>query len=97
MPQDFESLLAQRAELDRQIEALRAAEKANAIQKIRELVSQHELTESDIFGKSKSAKSTKIHVAPKYLNPETGETWTGRGRQPVWIRDKDPEQFRIAQ
>lgn len=24
-------------------------------------------------------------VPPKYRNPETGETWTGRGRSPRWL------------
>ncbi|GLK96367.1 DNA-binding protein [Achromobacter xylosoxidans] len=24
-------------------------------------------------------------VAPKYRHPETGETWTGRGRAPRWL------------
>ncbi len=24
-------------------------------------------------------------VAPKYKNPSTGETWTGRGRKPKWV------------
>ncbi|MGK0283218.1 MAG: DNA-binding protein H-NS [Patiriisocius sp.] len=27
-------------------------------------------------------------VAPKYKNPANeSETWTGRGRQPIWVRD----------
>lgn len=26
-------------------------------------------------------------VAPKYRHPETGETWTGRGMQPRWVRE----------
>ncbi len=28
-------------------------------------------------------------VAPKYRNPETGATWTGRGRTPRWILDAE--------
>lgn len=33
----------------------------------------------------KSKKRGK--VAPKYRNPENqSETWTGRGRQPIWVR-----------
>ena len=36
--------------------------------------------------KKKSGKRGK--VAPKYKNPEdSSETWTGRGRQPLWVRD----------
>jgi DNA-binding protein H-NS len=25
-------------------------------------------------------------VAPKYRNPQTGETWSGRGLQPNWLK-----------
>src|SRR4051794_26861983 len=32
-------------------------------------------------------------VAPKYRNPESGETWTGRGREPGWIKGKNREEF----
>jgi DNA-binding protein H-NS len=27
-------------------------------------------------------------VAPKYRDPETGDTWTGRGKQPRWLQAK---------
>lgn len=34
-------------------------------------------------------------VAPKYKNPSTGETWTGRGKAPRWIVEKDRNNFLI--
>ena len=34
-------------------------------------------------------------VAPKYRDPETGATWSGRGRTPRWMAGKDPAQFTI--
>ena len=34
-------------------------------------------------------------VAAKFRDPETGKTWSGRGREPVWIKGKDREEFRI--
>jgi DNA-binding protein H-NS len=34
--------------------------------------------------KAKLAKTRKP-VAVKYRNPETGETWTGRGKAPKWL------------
>ncbi|MFM8547533.1 MAG: H-NS family nucleoid-associated regulatory protein [Betaproteobacteria bacterium] len=48
-------------------------------------------------GKTKSGGAT---VAPKYRDPETGATWTGRGRPPVWMAAKiaagqTKEQFLI--
>lgn len=34
----------------------------------------------------KAAGKTRGKVAPKYANPaDTSQTWTGRGRQPLWV------------
>lgn len=49
---------------------------------------------------AKARKAVK-KVAPKYRNPENAkETWTGRGRQPLWMaaqvkKGKKPEEFLI--
>lgn len=38
----------------------------------------------------------KLNLAPKYRDPESGNTWTGRGRAPTWIRDAaDRDEFLI--
>jgi DNA-binding protein H-NS len=42
----------------------------------------------------------KRKVAAKYRNPKTGDTWAGRGAQPVWMREaikagKQPDDFLI--
>lgn len=43
---------------------------------------------------AKPAKPTRRHaskgikVAPKYRDRKTGQTWAGRGVQPVWLREK---------
>jgi len=36
----------------------------------------------------KKASGKRGKVAPKYKNPANGdETWTGRGRQPLWVKE----------
>jgi DNA-binding protein H-NS len=37
------------------------------------------------------AKPAKVRkpVAVKYSNPETGETWTGRGKPPTWLKAQE--------
>jgi len=30
-------------------------------------------------------------VPPKYRHPETGDTWTGRGKPPKWITAAEAE------
>ncbi len=38
--------------------------------------------------KRKGRKGKRAKVAPKYQNPaDPKQTWTGRGRQPVWVRE----------
>lgn len=36
-------------------------------------------------------------LPPVYKNPDSDETWSGRGRCPKWLVDKDREQFRIQE
>jgi DNA-binding protein H-NS len=33
--------------------------------------------------------------APKYRDPATGATWTGRGKPPNWINGKDRDSMLI--
>ena len=43
----------------------------------------------------KTRRSKGQKVAPKYRNPETGDTWTGRGREPGWIKGKNRDDFAL--
>jgi len=36
-------------------------------------------------GKPVAAAKPARQVAPKYRHPETGDTWTGRGKAPRWL------------
>jgi len=36
-------------------------------------------------GSRKAAPAAKRPVAPKYRHPQTGETWSGRGKAPRWL------------
>lgn len=50
---------------------------------------------SALLGTAATVKR-KRNIAPKYRNPKTGETWSGMGRAPVWIRDaKNRDRFLI--
>lgn len=84
----YQELLAQKAELEKKIENARKQELAEAIAKIKSLMAQYGITVADLGGKAatgKPAGGKGGKVAPKYRNPATGETWTGRGRQPKWV------------
>jgi len=94
----YKELLQQREALEIQIKEARARELSDAIALVRKTVDEFGLTVSDVFRPSDRRSLSKgSKVKPKYRNPATGETWTGRGKPPVWIRNEDREQFRIKQ
>ena len=83
----LKDLLAQRAALEQQIAETQERERSDAIGKVKSLMQEYGLTVADLTAraaKTSSAKSSK--VAAKYRNQATGETWSGRGLQPKWLK-----------
>ena len=98
MSQTYKELLEQREALEKAIAQARQNEIAAAVAKVRELVAEFGLSAQDVFP-SRGAKASRkpiAKVAPKYRDPATGQTWTGRGKAPKWIDGKDRNQFVIA-
>lgn len=97
----YQELLAQRAELDRQIAAARRAEKSDAIAAVKKLVADHGLSAEDCGFKAGAARGrAKTTVAAVFRGPN-GETWSGRGRTPKWLaaleaQGQSRDRFRIA-
>ena len=84
----LQELLDQKAALEKAIETTRKQERAEAIAKVKTLMSEYGLTVSDLSNKS-AAKSSGVKgskVAVKYRNKATGDTWSGRGLQPKWLK-----------
>ena len=102
MTNSYKELLKQREALEQAIATARAHELSEAITKARELVAEFGLTVQDVFpsgrGASKSGNkaSSGNKVAPKYRDPATGQSWTGRGKAPKWIDGQDRARYLIA-
>lgn len=90
----YKELLEQRAQLEKQISDARKAEVGDAVAKIRTLMKDYGLSISDIEPTSRPADKRE-KVEPKFRDPQTGATWTGRGKPPAWIRDKNRDDFAI--
>jgi DNA-binding protein H-NS len=93
----YKELLKQQEALSQQIEEARKKEIADAVAQVRTLVSDYGLTAQDVFpsGRKSSKPSSGTKVAPKYRDPATGQTWTGRGKAPKWIDGRDRTPFLI--
>ena len=85
-------------EIDKALEALRQErdsvlrnESKQALAQVKQIIAKFCFTAEQLFGETK----IRAQAAAKFKNLETGETWSGRGREPKWIKGKDVEQFRI--
>lgn len=90
----YKDLLAQKEKLEVQLEAARLAEVESAVQQVRQIVQEYGLTAEDLGLATKTKKRKGTVVPPKYLDPKTGATWSGRGRAPAWI-GKNRDRFLI--
>jgi DNA-binding protein H-NS len=88
----LQELLAQKEALEQKIAELKKTERDDALRSARSLIQTYDLTVDELFGKQKSPVKA---AAAKYRNPETGETWSGRGRAPRWLDGKNRENFAI--
>ena len=84
----LQELIAQKESLERQIEQTRQKDRSEAIAKVRGLMDEYGLTAADLSTKA-SAKprgGSGTKVAAKYRDKSTGESWSGRGLQPKWLK-----------
>ncbi|AXF19427.1 histidine biosynthesis protein [Burkholderia pyrrocinia] len=98
MAGNYKALKAQLDALQERTEAARMAELEAVIAQVRELVAEYGITEDQIYGRKRAKNAAKPAVVaePKYQNPKTGETWSGRGRTPAWIANaKDRAKFLV--
>lgn len=81
-------LLAQKAALEKQIIETQREEKASAIAQVKALMAQHGLSLADLGSRANAAapRAPGGKVAAKYRDPATGDTWSGRGLQPKWLK-----------
>ncbi|MBK4737328.1 H-NS histone family protein [Noviherbaspirillum pedocola] len=96
----YKDIQNQIAELQRAAEEARAKEVQGAVEQIRTLMADYDLSIEDIQGASKGKKSgkgakSKAQGKVQYRDND-GNTWSGRGRMPGWLHGKDKEQFRVA-
>ena len=90
----FREFQAELEKLHQQSERTRRAEKAAAVERIRSLIAEYGMLPEELAG----AWQGMSHAPPptvKYRDPETGATWTGRGRAPRWMDGQDRSRFEV--
>jgi DNA-binding protein H-NS len=96
----YSELKAQIAKLQAQADEARRQEVVNVIAEIKQRIAEFGLSAHDL-GFAEAARRgrppKKAPLPPKYQDPKSGATWSGRGKPPKWIAGKNRERFVIAQ
>ncbi|MFA7680892.1 MAG: H-NS histone family protein [Pigmentiphaga sp.] len=99
----YQALQAQIKKLQEKATAVRNKERIPVISQILRSMEEYEITVEDLRAAqnktstprraSSAAKAVKSArpVPPKYRHPETGDTWSGRGKAPRWLAAAEAE------
>ncbi|ELW9532547.1 H-NS histone family protein [Burkholderia cenocepacia] len=94
----YQKLLEQYEQLTQEIEREREAEAERlvnlVVERVRQVLAEFHL-DIDVVPRAAQEPHRRKRPTPKYWNPETGQTWCGRGRMPLWLAGKDPERYRV--
>jgi len=95
----YEELQAKIADLQAQAAKVKEEEKEQAIAMARTMISAYGITARDLgldkAPKTKTGPKPGNKVSPKYRDPQSGATWSGRGKTPRWINGADRSQYAI--
>lgn len=108
LPEDAPSWLIQlagavqsipREEFSRQIKSFTSSLEQrwhdSAVNEARRLVEAYDLQPKDVFSRSVGVKKAQGSRNVKYMDPNTGNSWSGRGRRPDWLSGKDLTEFQV--
>jgi DNA-binding protein H-NS len=95
----YEEIQAKIADLQAQAARVKAEEKAQAIEAARAMIDSYGITAKDLgldkAPKVKTGPKAGNKIAAKYRDPQSGATWSGRGKTPKWINGADRSQYAI--
>jgi DNA-binding protein H-NS len=80
----YKDLIAQREQLEVQLQEAFKEERANTMEEIIRKMKLHQISLDELRDPVSVAKPK---VPAKYRDPVTGSQWSGRGKAPNWIKD----------
>jgi DNA-binding protein H-NS len=84
---DLKDLLAQKAAIEKQIEEAGRRDRSDAIARVKSLMAEHGLSIADLSQRSApKARKGGAKVPAKYRDAATGNSWSGRGLRPNWLK-----------
>jgi DNA-binding protein H-NS len=95
---DVDELTKQREAIDAKIAAQQTAQRASVIAQIKQVVDTYKIPVKELVDALGGYKATRqgSKAKAKYRDPSTGKEWSGRGKEPLWIKGKNRDSFLIV-
>ncbi len=87
----LDELIKDKQSVEQEIQALRQRDRESVIAEIHELmqlydISPQQLWPASAFSSGKSSRRpSKLLNPSRYVDPATGQTWSGHGQRPKWL------------
>ncbi|THJ46794.1 H-NS histone family protein [Burkholderia sp. LS-044] len=91
--ESLQTLLAQLSALEARIAVRRAAIRNDVVEQIVKLMREYEITAREV--EILLSVEQRKRIPPRFWDPDTGATWSGRGKRPRWMQGRNPEEFRL--
>lgn len=84
----FQELVSLRDQLDKELVVRKEHEKQRILAQLNSAAAASGFTVAELLGQVGKQSTKKNVVKAKYANPNNiSETWSGRGRKPLWVHD----------
>ena len=94
---DIDNAIKERDALNAKIEENQRAQRQEVLAQIKQVIQTYKIPLPEV-GEYLGIKGTRkgSKAKPKYRNPADGKEWSGRGKEPLWIKGKDRTEFLIT-
>ncbi|MBN3801821.1 H-NS histone family protein [Paraburkholderia sp. Ac-20336] len=86
----FTSYMQRKTDLESQIARDRALVRDEILLEIMSAIEEFNFDREELFPNGKRRK-----IKPRYFDPQSGAVWSGRGREPLWLKGKDRRDFEV--
>ncbi len=83
----LKDLLVLQESLNEAVEVRRKTEKKELLEKMKVLATESGYSLDELLGEENKKNPVKKKAPAKYINPDNGKTWSGRGMKPIWLKD----------
>lgn len=98
MATKLEDLMAQKAAIEKEIERERERAIEYVIEEVNDVLRRIGMPMEEFINEVQKRTNKRYQsVPPKYRDPDTGKTWSGRGRTPKFLEGKNLDDYLIKE